>query len=546
MSVIGQALGLMRPQAETFNADPNDARIWTGYASQGAQSGERIDPETALKLSTAWAGVSLIANSIGMLPMAVFERMSRGRREAREHPLYDLLHTQPNPSMSASAFKGLMTAHALLRGDALAEIIPGPRGVVDQLRPIHPDDVRMIERLPNWELRYRVRPANGIGPDRVLNDDQVFHLRGLSLDGITGVSFVRYGVESLGLARAAEGYAGRVFRNDATPRGVLQHPGKLTTQAAERLKDQWEFQHSGPNQHRLAVLEEGMEFKPISISPEDTQMLASREYQDVDIARWLGVPLFLLQIMTKSTSWGSGLEQIWDVFIATGLGFWATQWEQAIAKDLIVAPQKYYVKINLTALIKGDIEKRYNAYSTGIMGGFLLRNEAREKEDLNPIDGLDEPLAPLNMTQGTPPSSPPRRQGGGDETTQGTHPSPSPLRQGGGDGATQGDGDGRHYQALLRESAARVVRKEIVALTKAARRAGDDFAAWEREVREFYADHAEFCAQTLQMPRAVAQEYVASQIASALELGVPALTVDEAQTARMLAEWAADAGKAVG
>lgn len=503
---MGWLTGLLRPQA-SFSANPADERIWTSAVGGMAQTGETITHETALRLSTAWAGVHLIANSIGQLPMTVYQRLARGQREATEHPLYDLLHTQPNPSMSAGTFKAMLTAHALLRGDGLAEIVPGPRGPVDQLRPIHPDRVREIQRMPDYSLRYVIQPESGIGPDRVLFDDQVFHLRGLSLDGMTGVSFVRYGVESLGLARAAEGYAGRVYRNDATPRGVLKHPGKLQQDAANRLKTSWENAHTGANQHRVAVLEEGMEFQPVAMNPEDAQLLASREYQDVDIARWLGVPLFLLQIMTKSTSWGSGIEQIWDVFIATGLGWWATQWEQAVAKDLIAAPQKYYVKINLTALIKGDIEKRYAAYNTGITAGFLTRNEAREKEDLNPLDGLDEPLTQLNMGGG-------ETRGNGDTET-------------GGRGDTETRGNGGHYRALLEESAGRVVRKEIMALTKAVRRCGDDYDAFAAEVREFYGTHAQFVAQTLRMPFEPAQGYVDRQLEAALGFGVPAMMLDE-------------------
>ena len=511
---MGWLTGLLRPQAG-FSADPADERIWTGAVGGTAQTGEPITPDLALRLSTAWAGVHLIANSIGQLPMTVYQRMARGRREATEHPLYDLLHTQPNPSMSAGAFKAMLTAHALLRGDGLAEIVPGPRGPVDQLRPIHPDRVREIQRLPDYSLRYVIRPENGVGPDRVLFDDQVFHLRGLSLDGMTGVSFVRYGVESLGLARAAEGYAGRVYRNDATPRGVLKYSGKLQENAAKRLKTSWEDAHTGINQHRVALLEEGVEFQAVAMNPEDAQLLASREYQDVDIARWLGVPLFLLQIMTKSTSWGSGIEQIWDVFIATGLGWWATQWEQAVAKDLIAAPQKYYVNINLTALIKGDIEKRYAAYNTGITAGFLTRNEAREREDLNPLDGLDEPLTQLNMG------------------ARGREPEPGDEAQ------EQGQAEAlAHYRALLEESAGRVVRKELAALTKASRRCGDDFEMWGRDVRDFYSDHAEFVGQTLQMDSQVAAEYVRAQVDAALRFGVPAITFEAGAMIRLLVEWA--------
>ena len=505
MSVFGRALGL-QPQAE-FNADPANAATWSSYAGTSAISGELIDPDTALKLSTAWAGIHLIANSIGMLPMSVFEMQVRGRRQAREQVLWPLLHTQPNASMTAGEFKAMLTAHALLRGGGYAEIVPGATGPVSELRPVHPDRVEKIVLMDDYSLRFWVKPSSGIGPAEPWTQERMFYLRGLSLDAVTGVSFVRYGVESLGLARAAEAYAARVYRNDATPRGTLEHPGKLSETAARRLKADWSARHSGENQHTVAVLEEGMRFNTISMTPEDTQMLASREYQDADIARWLGVPLFLLQIMSKSTSWGSGLEQIWEVFIATGLGFWATRWEQAIGRDLIAEPERYYVKINLTALIRGDIEKRFNAYNTGILGGFLTRNEVREKEELNALAGLDEPLIPLNMRGAwTPP----------DDTPDEDEP-PTPTENRG----------AAHYQALLVEAAGRVARKELKALTAAERRHGDDFEGFAAEVTGFFATHGEYVAQALAVAPAIGADYAAQRQAEALAVAPAVLAAED-------------------
>jgi HK97 family phage portal protein len=388
-----------------------------------------------------------------------------------------------------------MTGHVLLRGNAYSQIVPGPRGPVDQLIPIHPDRVT-VEQLPNNVVRYRVR--NNDGTQTVLNDEDMLHIRGLSDDGVTGLSVVSYAANSMGMAIAAEQYGSRFFRNDSRPGGVLKHPGKVKD--PQRIKDSWESLHSGENAHTVAVLEEGMEWQQIGISPEEAQFLQTREFQVADIARWFRVPLHMIQETSNVTSWGTGIEQQQLGFVMFTLLPWARRWEQAISRDLILATNTYYAEFLVDALVRGDLKSRYDAYAVGRSWGWLSINEIRRLENMNPISNGDQYLQPLNMVP----------------IGQNVQPSPAPQP-----GLA-------HYRLLLTEAAGRVIRREQGALQKAAKRAGGDAAAWEHEVSEFYAGHIAFVAQAMGISSEDSLSYVNRRARLALYAQGKADVVDAA------------------
>jgi len=456
---------------------PWDDRWW-GMGTVGTVAGVPVDAEAAQKLSTVWRCVRLLSETVAGLPLIMFEDVANGeeRRRATNHPLYDVLHKQPNAQQTAFEFWELMMGYVLLRGNAYALIQPGLRGPADQLIPIHPDRVR-LERLDNGRLRYQVKQPDGT--ETPVNDEDMFHLRGPSSDGVTGMSIIDYAKESFGMGLAGERYGGRFFRNDTKPSGILSTDKKLTPGAKERLASDWKAMHGGGNQHQVAVLEEGLNWQAVSITPEEAQFLQTREFQAEDVCRWFGVPPHMVGLTSKATSWGSGIEQMSIGFVTYTLMPWLVRIQQAISRDLIVAAQRYFAEFIVAGLLRGDTLARYQAYQTGINAGFVTRNEARRLENMNPLPGLDKPLQPLNMgTAGEPVAS---------------------LRV--------GQSASGHYRLLAEESAGRLVRKEIAAIHKTTDRYFDTLGELHGAVSDFYEAHAALVAQAMRIPLGHAAAY---------------------------------------
>lgn len=498
-----------------------DSDFW--FSSLGAPSltGIRVDADSALKASAVWACVRLISESIASLPLILYRRMPNDERErATDNYLYSVLRTRPNANQTPFEFKQMMTAHTLLRGNAYARITPGRRGFADQLVPLHPDRVN-----PEWfdgsrwrddssassswapeagaPVRYVYRQASG--QDIAYSDDEIFHMRGLWTHGIRGLSVIAYARESIGLAQATEQYGSRVFSQGANLGGVLTHPGKLSDEGAKKLKKRWEESQSGlSNAHRTAVLEEGMKWEKISMTNEDAQFLLTRSFQVEDIARWFNVPLHMIQHSEKSTSWGTGIEQITLGFIKFTLRSWAARWEDSISRDLINSTDTYYAEFNFNDLERGDIKTRYEAYQIGRMGGWLSANDVLRKENMNPIDGHAGNVywRPANMVDANDPTP-----------ALLPEPSPEPPRN-------RANG---HYMHLLHDAALRVIRKETTALPKLAKRHCDDADAWQCSVEEFYGEHVDYVMQSMGIIRGKAEAYCSEQRAMVLQGGAGAL-----------------------
>lgn len=487
--------------------NPDDPRWWADAGGGGVSlTGTYVSAETALRISAVWACVRLISQSLASIPLIVYRRTGDDARErATNNPLYELLHSQPNNGMTAFEFKRLLTTHALLKGTGYARILPGPRGAVDRLIPIHPN-VATPEQIDDETLRLVVRKPGK--PEEVLLPGEFFHVTGLSWDGLTGVSVIEYARESMGLALATESHGARMFSQGASLGGLLVHPGKLTAEQARAIRNDWHAQHSGlSNAHQVAVFGDGLAYHQEGMSNEDAQFIATRQFQIADIARWFGVDLTLLQENTKSTSWGTGIEQMLQAFVTFTLLPWATAWEQAIKRDLILAPQTYYAEYLLNSLVRGDMKSRFEAYQMSILAGWESPAGVRRKENENPVPGLDWYARPLNMEYVGETS----RSGNiGWQISQNGNGSPS-------------NGSPAHYRRLLAETAGRAVRKERAALEKAARRAGNDQAAWAAEVTEFYESHGRFVAETLAIPEAAAALYVATNQLTLAERGPDAL-----------------------
>lgn len=498
MSLIQKILGL-EPTRPTMQAGPLQDVAWWGNVG-GTAAGVSVGPDTALKLSTVWACVGLLGDTVASLPLVVYRQTADGKERAPTHPLYEILHDQPNQQQTAFDFWKMMMTHLLLRGNAYARIVPGARGFVDQLMPLHPDAVQ-VEALSNGRLRFRVQTVDQ--GEKVYTQDEIFYLRGLSLDGVKGVSVITYARESMGLGLAAEGYGARFFGNDSRPGGILRTDKRLTPEAGKKLKQSWEAAHAGANQHRVAVLEEGLEWQQTGIAPEDAQFLETREFQAEDICRWFRVPPHMVGLTSKQTSWGTGIEQMSIGFVTYSLMPTLISIRQAIARDLIIAPQTYFAEFVVEGLLRGNIADRYSAYAIAVQWGWLNRNEVRALENMNARPGLDAYLTPLNMTT--------------DGSQAAADAAPVFARE---------HSQNVHYRMLAEEAAGRLIRKERAAITRIYEKMPltslpDEAreAAFGMAVSDFYLSHVDLVAQTLRVPLSTAKDYCDRQAAAIVAVG---------------------------
>lgn len=482
----------------------NDERAWSSWSVTTSAAGESVSYSAALKMSAYYACVRLISDTVGILPKHIMERRSDSERvRATNHPLYDIIHAQPNRIQTSIEFFSMMTAHVVMRNNAYARYEAGPRGFVDQLIPLHPDLVR-IEYLPDGVYRYMVRERSG-QPEKPYNDEDILHLRGFQQNIAQGVDMLPLINESVGVSAATQKYRARFFGNNASPGGVLKKPGKLTDEGKKNLKTSWEAAHSGNSQHRVAVLEDGLEWQSIGIDPRASQLIESEEYNAEDICRWLGVPPFMIGLTSKSTSWGTGIEQQNIGFVTYTIMPLTVRWQQAIARDLILAPQKYYVEFVLDGLLRGDSQQRYNVYSIGRELGMFTPNDLLRMENMNPRtdEGGDSYVPDMGRSL-TPAQIPP------------TMPEPMPGQA--------------HYRELIEENAARVVRKESAAIRTAEKRV--DFTA---QVRKFFGEHSEFVSQTMRISLDAGEHWATTQMQLALSAPVEFLKAEPQRIAALVA-----------
>lgn len=477
-------------EAEEAGTRDPASDFWFTSLGMKTAAGVRVTPETALTVSALFACVRIVAETVGSLPCYMYERLepnsepSKGKVKARNHPLYRLLRYQPNEVQTPLEFFEMLTGHMALRGWGYAEKIYNNKGVIEQLVPLHPDFMR-VELMENGRLHYLYRsPATGI-EYRYL-PDEILHLRGFGLDPCRPLSVLQAAANSIGTAFAADDYAGRFFANDASPRGVLTHPSHFADkERRQAFQKAWQQAQTGANRHKTAVLEDGMKYEQLGVSAADAQLIESRRYQIADIARFFRMPLVLLGETEKSTSWGSGIEQFMLAFVTHTMRPWFVRWEQRLQVDLVLdSPEtgddKFFPQFLVDAILRGDMRSRFEAYSKGILDGHLTRNEARDMENRNPLDGLDEPLQPMNMQGANAPAPAPRRRG---EQTEGD------------------EVDAR---------AAQVVRKEIAAITRLSERAvGRGSQAFIDALARFYGTHAMYVAEKLQISADVSREICA-------------------------------------
>lgn len=358
-------------------------------------AGVAVTPDTSMRVAAVFGCIRIIAGAVATMPLDLKRRVDdKTRKDASDHPLYEVITRRPNAWMTPSGFRRMMQAHVLLRGNAYALIVRGVGGRVTGLLPLHPDRVR-VEQLADLSVVYRYRRKDGA--EIVFGQRDVFHLIGLTLDGVTGLSVIGYARETIGLAIAMGTHAGSMFRNGAHPGSVITAKGTLGMEGIENLKTSLEIYRGAENSGKALILEEDMSFDQIGMSSVDAQFVETIGATRTDIAMFFGVPPHMLGDTAKSTSWGSGIEQQSIGFVAYTLEDWLTGWEQTIARDLITEPD-IFARFNRAGLVRGDIKTRADAYMKFRQMRVLSANDVRELEDWNPVPGGDEYDNPLITT----------------------------------------------------------------------------------------------------------------------------------------------------
>jgi len=366
-------------------------------ASSLSRAGVRVSADSAMKSSAVYRCVSILANVLAMFPKAMYEHLDRGRRPAPDHPLDEIISFRPNRRQNAFVFWRQVCYHLMLRQNAFVQIIPGAsgRGWVGGLVPLHPDRIRGPEELPDGSLRYLYQRPNGGPAVPMIGGIDIWHLHGLSSDGLKGLSMLDVADDSIGLSLAAERHAARFFQRGVKPTGILQHEKTLKAETAREMSESFGRVYGGEEgTGKVPVLWEGMKFNPISMTLKDAEFLDSRKFSVSEIARWFGVPPHMVGDVERSTSWGTGIEQQGLHFLIYSLLPWIELIEQSIRFTLVVQPDKFYPKFNVNAILRMDAKAQADVFAILVDKGILNPNECRELLERNPRKGGDEYAKP--------------------------------------------------------------------------------------------------------------------------------------------------------
>ena len=359
-------------------------------------SGKAVNARTAIQMSTVYACVRVIAETIASLPLHVYESNEGGSAKAVEHPLYHLIHDEPNPEMTSFVWRETMLTHLLLWGNSYSQVIRNGRGQVVGLYPLLPDYME-VDRDSKGVLTYKYTNAEGVS--RWLRPEDVLHIPGLGFDGIIGYSPVAMEKNAIGLGISAEEYGNKFFSNGARPSGILTHPNTVKDPAA--LRASWNAAYGGTsNASRVAVLEEGMTFTPLSMPNNEAQFLETRRFQVEEICRIYRVPPHMVGDLSRATF--SNIEHSSIDFAVLTIRPWLVRIEQAMNRALFPDREKgrFYVQFNLDGLMRGDYKSRMEGYAIARQNGWMSANDIRELENQNPIpaeDGGDAYLCNGNM-----------------------------------------------------------------------------------------------------------------------------------------------------
>lgn len=353
-------------------------------------SGKPVNERTAMQTTAVYACVRILAEAVASLPLHVYEYQDDGGKKlVHDHPLYYLLHDEPNSEMTSFVFRETLMSHLLIWGNAYAQIIRDGAGRVLGLYPLLPDKME-VQRDDRGNIYYVYSRNSDENPtfkeygNIKLKAEDVLHIPGLGFDGLIGYSPIAMAKNAVGMTLACEEYGASFFANGANPGGVLEHPGVLKDPS--KVRESWNSVYRGVNNaHKIAVLEEGMKYQQIGIPPEEAQFLETRKFQINEIARLYRIPPHMVGDLDKSSF--SNIEQQSLEFVKYTLDPWVIRWEQSLQRSLLLPGEKgkYFIKLNVDGLLRGDYQSRMNGYAVGRQNGWFSANDIREMENMNPI-----------------------------------------------------------------------------------------------------------------------------------------------------------------
>jgi len=447
---------------------------------QTSLSGELVSVDSAITVPAMYAAITIIAQDIAALPLILYRRLPRGKERATENPLYKLMHDQPNSEMTSYQFREIMLGHLIGWGNFYGQMLWNARGEVEQVWPLHPGRMEVGRKDGQRIYLYQ----NTQGQRLAFTQDEILHIPGFGFDGLTGRSIISLMRNTIGQAMALEKYGNRVLKNDARPSVALKHQGQLSKEAYERLRDSWSQAYGGAdNAGKVAILEENMSLETIGFPAKDAQYIEGRQFAISEIARFLRIPPHMIGDVTRSTSWGSGIEQQELGYLTHTLRPWMVRIEQGLNKDLLFSWDKteYFFEHLVDALLRTDINSRMQAYTLAIQNGIYTRNEVRERENLLPYEGGDDPLFPLNMTDGNDPEP---QADPAAESDPAQDPPADPKRD---------------LEPLLMDAARRIAKRDTNEMQGALRRWPEKSDKWNAWAEQFYKrDLPAYALQVLQ------------------------------------------------
>lgn len=356
--------------------------------------GTAVTEDTAMQIAAVSACVRILSETVSSLPLVVYERGENGsRREAVDHPLYSLLKFGPNKHQTPQQYLEQTMVGLTLAGNAYSQIVRDNGNRIMQIVPMQPQLVGIQQDTGKLSFVYK-QPQ---GESRTFSRSQVWRVNGITRDGLTGISPIQLLKQPAAIAQDADMAAGKMLANGLMPSAVFELDGKIAEDDYEKVKERLKEFQGSKNAADVLILQSGMKMNGVSMSPQDAQLLLSRKFQIAEIARVFRVPLHMLNELDKATF--SNIEHQSLEFVMHTIRPWCTRIEQTVTRDLIgpAGAKKYFAEFKLDALLRGDLKSRYEAYAVAVTNGWMNRNEVRRKENLNPAEGLDEFLTPLNM-----------------------------------------------------------------------------------------------------------------------------------------------------
>lgn len=487
-------------KAETTPGPLDDFWYLPVAGGAGSFAGVRVTADTAKRIGTVMSCVTVLRETTASSPCIVYEKRRDDTRErATSHEMYKILHDAPNPWQTSFQFWEMAVTHLCLRGTFYAEKIYGPDGRLLAVVPRHPDYVTPY-LMDDRSVYFDVRNPKG-GASRIVRQSEMFWVLYASEDGVTPLTPIQAIAESIGLTVAAQAYGGRVFSSGGSQRVAVTHPAQLTPDAKARFREAWEQVYGGNNnQHKVAILDEGMTASVIGVSARDAQLLEVMKFTAADIIGIFRVPPHLIGQVEKQTSWGTGIEQMNLGFLTLTMTPWFERLEQVIQRDILDGEDGYYAEFLVDGLLRGDSAARSEFYSKGILNGWMSRNEARVRENLPPVQGCDKLLVPVNMTVLGDDGR--IEQQAAEEQVQ-QQDAEAAIDEVDDDDDSAEQMDASAWLPLIEDAAERIASREAHNIDRRVENAASDKAKWGEWLAKFYDGHASHVAKAV-APLAIA------------------------------------------